>query len=153
MSQHQINEVLGESTTILTFENYGTHLLRGTFTNIWRCRMEDKPMNALLDGSATEDSSPTSPDDRTTMIHRMIEDPDSDPYEVMRLIKLEINTINGHLSRLANDPVGCSSRLRIYDARLKALRQLQRSVTDTEWLRKREMFNLDGEKAKFLIRQ
>lgn len=112
--------------------------------------MEDKPVNTLLD--ETKDASPPSPDDRMAMIQRMIEDPDSDPFEAMNVIKLEICTMTAHFRRLTNDPdVGCSSRLRIYAANIKALRELQRSIMDTELLRKRDTLNLDGEKAKFLI--
>lgn len=90
-------------------------------------------------------------DDRgMAQIHRMIEDPDSDPSEAARLITLEIATVSGDLVRRRNDPM-MAWRLKADAQAIKSLRELRHSLMDREVLSRKEVLNLDGEKAQFLI--
>ncbi len=115
--------------------------------------MQDRPTSALPDGSKAEEPSPPPLDDSgMAKISRMLEDPHSDPSEVARLITLEIGIVTEDLVRLRNDPT-MAWRLKADAEAIKSLGEVRHSLMDSEVLSRKEILNLDGEKAQFLRQQ
>lgn len=83
-------------------------------------------------------------------ITQMIVDPESDLADIMRLIALEIARTMKQMT--AADPLqrGSASPRELND-RIKAYRELQKTLTESDQLSKKDTLNLDGPKFKYVF--
>ena len=79
-------------------------------------------------------------------IHALIEDPESDPSEVCRLITLEISAVSRDLVALRNSK---PARLKGCSEAIRGLKEMRQSLMDTEALARKETLNIDG--PKFIL--
>jgi hypothetical protein len=83
-------------------------------------------------------------------IVKMIEDPDTPIADITRLIALEIAGVMKKMT--VEDPLvrGAVSQRDLND-RVKAYRELQRTLTESDALSRKDVLNLDGPKFKFVF--
>lgn len=96
-------------------------------------------------------SSPYSEDSAgIERISEMIADPDSMLSDIMRLIALEMAKVMKKMT--VDDPLarGNTSQRDLND-QVKAYRELQRTLTESDTLSKKDTLNLDGPKFRFVF--
>jgi hypothetical protein len=71
-------------------------------------------------------------------------------HELSRLISLEIVSIAQEMSECENDP-SLQFKMKGYNDQIKGLRELAKSISETDILSKRDILNFDGEKFKFVF--
>lgn len=81
-------------------------------------------------------------------IREGITNPNYDPAEASRLIAVEIARVTEDLSDCFGDGPMDTTRLKVLEAQLKALRELGKQLTDADLLSKKDVLNMDG--AKFI---
>jgi len=89
--------------------------------------------------------------ERLEHIRERITDTNYEPAEVSRLIALEIIRVAEDLSDCIGDGPVDSTRLKIFEQQLKALRELGRQLTDADTLSKKDVLNFDGAKFQFVL--
>ena len=114
-----------------------------TMTNLSLCYPHDP--------SKVEEETPLEAE--LAKIERMIEDPDSDPVAVMRLITVATVAVAMEVQVQPYDPAVGWPWGRHYNAILKALRQLRRSIMDTQFLNNKDTLNFDGPKFTYVLGQ
>ena len=115
--------------------------------------MEDRRMEGFPDEAITkEPSAPLAEHQVMLEIRTMLEAPDYDPYRVARKILLAISIVIEEFMNLRNDPM-VVWKLPIMVAIIRALRELQRSVMDTERLRRNESLDFEGPKFLHVLGQ
>lgn len=73
-------------------------------------------------------------------------------HELSRLISLELVSLAQEMSEIENDPSQLF-KMKSYDIQIKGLRELAKSIGETDLLSKRDTLNFDGEKFKFVFRE
>ena len=79
-------------------------------------------------------------------LHALIEDPDSEPSEVCRLITLEISAVSRDLVALRN---ANRNKVRGHSEAIRALKEMRQSLMDTEGMARKDTLNMDG--PKFIL--
>jgi hypothetical protein len=79
-----------------------------------------------------------------------LNDPNFPVHELSRLISLEIISLSQEMSECENDPA-LQFKMKSFDLQIKALRELAKSINETDMLSKRDVLNFDGEKFKFVF--
>jgi hypothetical protein len=89
---------------------------------------------------------------RIDTIANMIADPEVALADISRLIALEIVEVVRNMARNQKDPLarGTYTQKELTD-QIKALRELQRTLTESDSLSKKDVLNMDGPKFKFLF--
>jgi len=81
-----------------------------------------------------------------------IKDPNCPVAEVGRMISVEIAKATRDLAKLAQDPTMVWRSKLIMD-QIKSLRELNRQLSETEVLSRKDMLNMDGPKCQFFTRE
>jgi hypothetical protein len=71
-------------------------------------------------------------------------------HELSRMISLELISLAQEMNECETDP-SLQFRMKSYDLQVKSLRELAKSITETDILSKRDVLNFDGEKFKFVF--
>lgn len=90
---------------------------------------------------------------RTSLLPELrtkLEDPNFPIHELLRLISLEIVSISQQMSECENDP-SLQYKMKGYNDQIKGLRELAKSVTETDLASKKDTLNFDGEKFKYVF--
>ena len=91
----------------------------------------------------------TDPNARMNKIVGLVNDPDSPMADISRLIALEIASIIAMMNE--HDPARRHNRsFKDLNDHVKALRELQRTLTEADSLSKKDVLNLDGPKFKYI---
>jgi hypothetical protein len=128
--------------------------------------MEDQEFKFLSDGSdgkvvpSPENPMPpkeekdNGPKHRTTNIEDILvkmQDQTSSVADISRMITIEMTIALKELVLLGNsDPTFISQRRSLNDE-IKMLRELQKSLTESDILSKKDILNIDGEKFQFMF--
>lgn len=89
---------------------------------------------------------------RMANIVEMVSDPDAQLADISRQIALEIAFVIALMS--SNDPAYRKGRsFRDLNDHVKALRELQKTLTESDSLSRRDVLNLDGPKFQFVLRK
>lgn len=101
-------------------------------------------------------ASPSIPEDATGIerISLMIADPEAALPDIMRLIALEMAKVMKRMTNPEQDPLarGIVS-MRDLNDQIKAYRELQKTLTESDTLSKKDILNLDGPKFKFVFKE
>jgi hypothetical protein len=81
-----------------------------------------------------------------------LNDPNFPVQELSRLISLELVSLSQEMSECENDP-SLQFKMKSYDLQVKSLREVAKSITETDVLSKRDILNFDGEKFQFVFRE
>jgi len=93
-----------------------------------------------------------------SLIKTMIEEQNADVSFITKLIALELACTTEELQDLKNDeslkysPQTMNMRMRPITERIKALRELARTLTESDALSKRDVLNFDGPKFQYAVR-
>lgn len=97
------------------------------------------------------DAAPAG-DSKLLEIISLIDDAGSDPVYVNRLIAREIAIASAELSGYKSDPT-LVYRLPVVKERIKALRELARTLIDGDTISKKDILNFDGPKFQYAMRE
>lgn len=81
-----------------------------------------------------------------------ISDPTVSIGDSSRLITIEIASVYSEVAKLADDPMN-TSRLRSLNDQCKMLRELQKSLSESDSLSKKDVLSFDGPKFSFVLVQ
>ena len=87
---------------------------------------------------------------RISHILEMIDNPEESLIEINRQIAIEIAHISSEISRCAVEPA-LSYRIRSLEIQIKALRELSKTLMESETLSKRDTLNFDGPKFTYVL--
>ena len=87
---------------------------------------------------------------RILAILGMIGDPDQSLVEINKHIAMEIAHISSDMAINATDPTG-TYKIRALSEQVKALRELSKTLVESEQLAKRDVLNFDGPKFQFVL--
>lgn len=87
---------------------------------------------------------------RMTDILEMIEDPNRPVSEINRVIAGEIAAATGDISTLEQ---ASGHKLKFLTERIKALRELSKTLSESEVLSKKDILNFDGPKFQFVFQE
>ena len=93
-----------------------------------------------------------------TLIKNMIEEQSTDISFITKLIALELACTTEELQNLKDDdtlkysPQSMNMKMRPITERIKALRELARTLTESDALSKRDILNFDGPKFQYAVR-
>ncbi len=90
--------------------------------------------------------------DKYDEILEKIEDPNTPVADVGRLISIEIAKATRDMARGMNDPT-MAWKSKAYADHIKALRDLNNQLRDTDVLSKKDMLNMDGPKFRFVLHE
>lgn len=112
--------------------------------------VEHEPVEIETVPEESEDSEEMLGIERISML---IADPDSSLPDIMRLIALEMALIMKKMTS-ERDPLdrGMLS-MRDLNDQIKAYRELQRTLTESDALSKKDVLNMDGPKFKFVFKE
>jgi hypothetical protein len=88
--------------------------------------------------------------ERILALLAMIEDPDQSLVEINKRIAMEIAHVSSQIALSASD-VGQVYKIRALDSQIKALRELSKTLVESESLAKRDVLNFDGPKFQFVL--
>lgn len=91
-----------------------------------------------------------TPSQRMTDILAMIEDPDKPVSDINRVIAGEIASTTGEISCLAQ---ASGYKLKFLTERVKALRELSKTLSEAEVLSKKDILNFDGPKFQYVFQE
>ncbi len=103
------------------------------------------------DGSVNQDSNGSLR--RLTVLPELkekLEDPNFPVHELSRLIALEIISISQQMAECENDP-SLQFKMKGYNDQIKGLRELAKSIQETDILSRKDILNFDGPKFKFVF--
>jgi hypothetical protein len=100
---------------------------------------------------STEESREEASRKRMTKILEMLDCEEQKPAEVSRLIAIEIASVIEKMNY--DDPLKRNNRsMRDLNDHVKALRELQRTLTESDTLSRKDHLDMDGPKFKFVFR-
>jgi hypothetical protein len=102
---------------------------------------QDSPANREVPNESSE---------RILVILSMIEDPDQSLVEINKRIAMEIAHISSQIA-IASTDVTASYKIKALDSQIKALRELSKTLVESESLSKRDVLNFDGPKFQFVL--
>jgi hypothetical protein len=79
-----------------------------------------------------------------------LNDPNFPVHELSRLISLELVSLSQEMSECENDP-SLQFKMKSYDLQIKGLRELAKSITETDLLSKRDTLSFDGAKFQYVF--
>jgi len=95
----------------------------------------------------------SSNSDRILDILALIKDPESSLIEINRRIAMEIAYVTSEIAMAAVSTDTSPYKLRALEAQIKSLRELSRTLVESENFSKRDVLNFDGPKFKFVFVQ
>jgi hypothetical protein len=101
---------------------------------------------ARVKGSVVEDSGEVG----MRRISGLVRDPEAPVGDISRLIALEIAGIIERMD--VDDPLEHHRPMRDLNDQVKALRELQRTLTESDLLSRKDVLNLDGPKFAFVFK-
>lgn len=97
-----------------------------------------------------EKQEPVSLSEKMTEILRMIDDPNQGVAEINRVIAGEIASATGDISTLSQ---ASGYKLNFLKERVKALRELSKTLSESEVLSKKDILNFDGPKFQYVFQE
>jgi hypothetical protein len=89
--------------------------------------------------------------ERVENIRESITNPNYDPAEASRMIAVEIARVAEDLSDCLGDGPMDTTRLKVYEQQLRALRELGKQLGDADYLSKKDVLNFDGAKFTYVL--
>jgi hypothetical protein len=102
------------------------------------------------DGSLNKDIKPAHRETKLEEILAKMQDQTSPIAEISRMITIEMTMALNDMVHLGSDPQYNTQRKNLNDE-IKMLRELQKSLTETDILSKKDILNFDGPKFKFVF--
>jgi hypothetical protein len=85
-------------------------------------------------------------------LKQKLEDPNFPVHELSRLISLELVSLAQEMADIENDP-SMQFKMKGYDLQVKNLRELAKSITETDVLSKRDVLQFDGPKFQYVFKE
>jgi hypothetical protein len=118
--------------------------------------MEEYKLKIDEDGnvSSEKEMSDRERESKLTHILDLINDPDTPPGPIKRLIAAEIASVNLLMIRYGNDvSILEGLKIKALTEQVKALRELGKEVMEADVIGKKDFLNMDGKKFRFAIDQ